>query len=221
MMSRHLACCVLVASGLAVLLAYAPAAPAPSSPWADGWKTYPAKGCRFDRRFGLTITLPAKGCYSEEAAPRLVRCVKGDFTAEVRVCGSFRPAVVPGKLAAVVGAGLLVDDGKMRRTLERHAWTRDTGDATHIVIWDASMWLGAAKSGVGEAAVGHVPVWLRLRRRDGRLLASYRTAGKPWVTLKSFYDRKLPPTLTVGVFAEACLPRTPFKPTLDHFRLTK
>jgi regulation of enolase protein 1 (concanavalin A-like superfamily) len=222
---RHVAA-VLVCC---VLLAAAPAAPAPPSHWwAAAWKTCdPDKDCRFERcGGGLAIALPGKdhrffGWTTSFISniPYLVREVEGDFVAEVRVSGSFRPLIDWNQQeVACVGAGLLVvvdDDDKTTFTLQR--LTVDRGySCAHFIRWCETR--GFAGYPQTDLA-GDVRLWLRLERRRDRVVASYHTRRKPWVILRSLVV-KLPPMAKVGVFAETTSSAA-FKPQFDQFRLSQ
>ena len=109
------------------------AAPAPSNvPWVTGWDkpVDPDKDCKFIRDKGtLTIEVPGKdhdlgierGLMN---SPRLLRDVEGDFVAQVRVSGTFKPSQnsTSNERLPFVGAGLLLmADEKTYFRLERTA----------------------------------------------------------------------------------------------------
>src|SRR5436305_683493 len=108
----------LAAPLLCLLAAGVAAAPAPKPrPWVDGWdRPVDWSGdCRFARAGDkLTIAVPGKGPgldvqHGRLHAPHLLRDVKGDFVAQVRVRGDFKPAGEEGYHRA----GLLITDGNL------------------------------------------------------------------------------------------------------------
>src|SRR5262249_33981790 len=133
---------------LPCILTAALAAPAPAPrPWLSGWDRPldPLGGCRFDRKGEtLTVTVPGEGRDLETAdgrpnAPRLLRVVEGDFTAQVRVRGDF------GKvgLGGLRRAGLLLSDGHWFVSLTRagpgryplHVCFSDSGERSQATVF--------------------------------------------------------------------------------------
>ncbi len=209
-----------------------PAPPAPGGPpaplsFADGWDkpVDPDGDCKIlPDKESLTIEVPAKrhDLMAEQAAlnaPRLLRDVTGDFTAQVKVGGDHTPAgpsTAPGGVP-FVGAGLVViaGDGSFLR-LERAAVNR-FGTTDPYINWEARA-AGRLFPAV-SAALGpdDKTVVLRLRRQGGRFFGSFSRDGATWTDLP-FRNAKLPGAVKVGV-AAVTTSAAPFTAQFNDFLL--
>jgi hypothetical protein len=122
------------------------AAAAEDAPFETGWNkpVDPDGDCKFSRDKGvLTIEVPGRhhdlGVENGNMnAPRLLRDVEGDFTAQVRVDGYFRPTITStfNKAVPFVSAGLVVMDGdKTYARLERSGLFR-AEQFSQAVLWE-------------------------------------------------------------------------------------
>jgi regulation of enolase protein 1 (concanavalin A-like superfamily) len=138
-------------------------------------------------------------------APRYLREVKGDFTFQVRVAGTFRPAVKTFKGHEVFQAGVLLTDGrkfvKLLRTVylgqreHRHAVTRALHSRKRRTSWGDYRDIPLAR-----------PTSLRLQRRGDRLRVAFSHDGRKW-TQGAFPGKiLLPRKVQVGVVVEAEVP---------------
>ena len=212
-------------------VAVAPPKPAPAGPPAvqsfeAGWDKAvdPDGDCKVTPdKNALTIEVPAKrhdlaGAQNVMNAPRLLRDVTGDFTAQVRVGGEFRPSgpsTTPGGLP-FTGAGLVViGDDRTYLRLERAALDRN-GTNDPYVNWEGRMnggqWASSAKLLPDDGAI-----YLRLRRQGDRFFVSFSRDGAAWTDLP-LQDVSLPATVKVGV-AAVTSSAGPFKPQFDDFRI--
>src|SRR5690242_1881382 len=84
----------LLLVALAAVAASGAPAPLPKPPldWVRGWDRPVCFGrCRFEGKGGrLTMTLPRTA--GDQTAAYLLRDVEGDFVAQLRVSGTFRPS---------------------------------------------------------------------------------------------------------------------------------
>ena len=173
----------------------------------------------------LTITVP--GTYHDlnvkdgrTDAPRMVRDVEGDFTAQVRVSGDFHPSTTssaPGQ-DSFLGAGLVLwSDAKTLVRLERAA--RHKMNRVQDAHWE--VWGGGQRKPIGLifTRLGGEEAYLRLERRGDKVHASVSEDGTKWSTLDPL-DIELPAKVKIGV-AAISTSTTPFVPTFDQFQLKK
>jgi regulation of enolase protein 1 (concanavalin A-like superfamily) len=207
------------------------AAPAPANvPWVTGWDkpVDPDKDCKFIRdKDTLTIEVPGKdhdlgierGLMN---SPRLLRDVEGDFVAQVRVSGTFKPSQnsTSNERLPFVGAGLLLmADERTYIRLERAA-LQFQGDVKTYANWELredGKWVQA-----GEATVAPLEdkeTYLRLERQGDKLRASVSHDGKEWKEIKPL-EVRLPAKLKIGVAAGGTSMDV-FAPRFDQFRLTQ
>jgi regulation of enolase protein 1 (concanavalin A-like superfamily) len=207
------------------------AAPAPTDrPWVTGWDkpVDPDQDCKFIREKGtLTIEVPGKdhdlgierGLMN---SPRLLRDVKGDFVAQVRVRGTFLPSKESTSTERIpfVGAGLLLMvDEKTYVRVERAALVKG-GEVKTYANWELRqdgqfvLW--------GEEKIRPLEdkaAFLRLERKGDKLLASVSHDGENWWELKPL-ELKLPEKLKLGVAAGGTSMDV-FAPKFDQFQLKK
>jgi regulation of enolase protein 1 (concanavalin A-like superfamily) len=203
----------------------------PGLPFDVGWDKPidPDHDCKFlAGKNTLTVELPAKDhdLGAERGvmnAPRLLRDVAGDFTAQVRVGGDFSP-VGPSTAAGhvpFVGAGLvvMVDDRTYLR-LERAAAVYNGADKASPYVnleWRVDGKI-APLVGTRPPIAEDKPTYLRLQRGNGQLLASVSQDGQKWSALPSL-GLPLPSTVKVGL-AAGTSSSAPFRPLYDAFQLT-
>jgi regulation of enolase protein 1 (concanavalin A-like superfamily) len=206
------------------------AAPAPKDvPFETGWDkpVDPDADCKFVREKGtLTIEVPGKdhdlgverGLMN---SPRLLRDVEGDFKAEVRVGGDFRPTTssTTNQRIPFVGAGLvLMADDKTYIRLERATLYKGQEFKTYA-NWELRQdgnWVQAGQESV--LPLDDKPTYVRLERKGDRILASVSQDGDKWSELPPL-EVKLPAKLKIGL-AAGTTSSEPFKPRFDEFRLT-
>jgi serine protease Do len=212
-------------------LAGAPSQPAPAGQpvvlsFDAGWDkpVDPDGDCKIaPSKEALSMDLPAKrhDLAAEPAArnaPRLLRDVTGDFTAQVRITGDFKPvapSTAPGGFP-FVGAGLvaMAADGSYLR-LERSDVVQNGTTESQInseVRANARQQVGSAKLLPQDQTV-----YLRLRRLGDRFFSSMSRDGKDWIDLP-FQDVTLPAGLKLGVEA-VTTSAAAFQPRFDDFRL--
>ena len=133
-------------------------------------------------------------------APRLLKHVSGDFTAQVKVTGSFAPdAQNPG----FMGAGLVIwEDETHFLRMERTAYFNGnevTCEFPPIEHWRNGNFVGfppkyplASKHYKGNST------WLKIQRKDEKLIASVSQDGKEWQIVKEKKDL-FPEDVSVGL----------------------
>lgn len=201
-------CLVVV---MAAVAAPAPI-PKPMKVWETGWDkpVDPVGDCRFDRNGDkLTITVPGEGHGwrddgRELNAPRLLRSIEGDFTLEVRVKGNF------DQPTGFRTAGIVLLAGTNEATMYFSPW----------LFISSLVRPGRSHSHTSFRINKTECVYLRLQRRDQRLLMKTSLDGKVWdstVDEDGYLD--LPRKLSVGVVASATA-EGKFEAVFDQFVLT-
>jgi regulation of enolase protein 1 (concanavalin A-like superfamily) len=216
--------------GLCCLAACAAfAAPAPKDvPFETGWDepVDPDGDCKFVREKGaLTIEVPGKdhdlgverGLMN---SPRLLRDVEGDFTAQVKVGGDFRPttASTTNQRIPFVGAGLVLMAGDKTYVRLERATLYKAKEFKSYANWELredGKWVQAGREAV--LPLEDKATYLRLERKGDRILASVSQDGDKWSELPAL-DVKLPAKLKVGVSA-GTTSGAAFKPSFDEFTL--
>ena len=213
-------------------LAGAPSKPAPPGPPAAlafdaGWDkpVDPDGDCKITpNKAALLIEVPAAKRHDlivEQNimnAPRLIRDVNGDFTAQVKVDGELKPAAPSTNPAGVpfVGAGLVVTAGdRVCLRLERAALNRN-GTTSTYVNWEAHA-PGLRQSASSGLRPDEPAVYLRLRRQGNRFFAALSRDGTNWSELPP-QDVNAPAGVKVGVEALTTSAEA-FKASFDDFRL--
>ena len=189
-------------------------------PAAVGWDAPvdPQRNCGFSDGGGkLTIIVPGNNqeLMAERgnmSAPRLLRDIEGDFTAQVRVSGDYS---VPDGTSPFRGAGLLLmADEKNYVRLERVVGAL-AGGRIHGV-WELRRDGRLEPSPNGYPPLSGTATYLRMERRGDKLFGAYSEDGAKWTELKPF-DLDLPRKVKIGVAAWAAASR--FAPSFDQFRL--
>jgi hypothetical protein len=154
-------------------------------------------------RTGGTIDVPAKvhdlsSPYKLYNAPRLMRDVLGDFTAEVRVLRIDHEAQALREGIAYRGAGLLFwQDTDHYVRMERAAIMRDGNRQTFLFFAKTE---NGQEVGQGGNALPEGPVTFKLERKGGQLLASYNDGGR-WLDVKPMDISSWPAKGQIGVAA--------------------
>lgn len=149
-------------------------------------------------------------------APRALTEIDGDFTAEVKVLGDFRPGTVPlkGLFFTFQGAGLLVwhDKDNFVRFERAAAYTGDQ------LQW---IYLESCKDGKPSKPtnikVRNGAVTLRLERRGNAINYTYSFDGKTWLKADHIATT-LPSKVSIGISANNVSPR-PFSARFTDFVL--
>ncbi|HTU18363.1 MAG TPA: tetratricopeptide repeat protein [Gemmataceae bacterium] len=174
----------------------------------------------------LTITVPAwphllgvEGGLSN--SPRVLFDVEGDFAAQARVGGDFRPATIAanGRRLSWLGAGLLlwVDDNTFLR-LERAGWY-GRKPFTLYVNWEARQNGKPKNPRHNYPGLSTAETYLRLERRGKQILASYSEDGRTWRQVTPLAI-ELPAKVKIGVLAGSSMGRV-FAPTFDQFQIKR
>ncbi len=191
----------------------------------------PDGDCSFGVAEGrLTITVPAPAPPSKghglEAegntlnAPRVLREIEGDFIADLRVGGTFKPTGPSANpnVFPFVGAGLLLwsDAGDYIR-LERAAIDRNGRLIPYALFQERKA--SQLMPPVGGLQLPEGAVVLRLERRGDQISGLFSIDGADW---RAFPPRtaRLPAKLKLGVAAISSS-RQPFVVTLENFRVLR
>jgi RNA polymerase sigma factor (sigma-70 family) len=133
-------------------------------------------------------------------APRVLQEVEGDFSIQVKVCGTIRPTApgsVAGHLAYQAGGLLLWGDNRNYVRLERAALNRDG------VVRPAAAFEARVKGELAGARSRDLPdqdAWLRLERRGNQVFGSVSPDGREWTPLEPL-EVEFPAKVRVGVTA--------------------
>ncbi len=153
-------------------------------------------------------------------APRVLRDIEGDFIADLKVEGSFKPAGGSTKPNSFpfVGAGLLLwsDAGNYIR-LERAAIVRNDQLIPYVLFQERRNRLRVPPD--GGIPIPDGPTVLRLERKGDQITAFVSAGGKEWL---GFPPRRidLPAKLKLGVAAISSSGE-PFTVTLENFRVLR
>lgn len=197
-------------------------------PWVEGWDRAvdPDGDCEFEpHREKLAITVPLKAHdlvykLGRMNSPRLLRDVKGDFTTEVWVRGTFEPAsqpTIPDR-TPFLGAGLLImADEKTYIRFERASYFRDdkTTHYTNCGVHDAGDW--RKPDNRSYVPLLDKPACLQIERRGDQVRLRVMQ-GKDWTELPPI-NIALPDRVKVGVSATSTS-AVVFRPEFEHFSLS-
>jgi regulation of enolase protein 1 (concanavalin A-like superfamily) len=180
----------------------------------EGWGTVsdPADDCtvKLEKR-KLMITVPGGTHDLNQAiggmkAPRILQEVEGDFTAQVKLTGEFKPGdkAAGDNTRPFNSAGLLLwRDEKNYIRLERNIWwAAEQGKYACFPplieqYRDGEYQETNPRGTLDEFFKGN-STWLRLERRGNKAIASYSHDGKEWTEAKEI-TVDLPKKLRVGV----------------------
>jgi regulation of enolase protein 1 (concanavalin A-like superfamily) len=133
-------------------------------------------------------------------APRVMREVTGDFTMTVRVLGEFKPPVksTNPKAIAYIGGGIVVwQDSDNYIFLGRAGINRNGKNGEFAAFEEREFSTRGAVNNRGIDAGG---VYLRVERRNNRVLGYTSKDGKNWSRLDPM-ETSYPATIKVGLYA--------------------
>ncbi len=133
-------------------------------------------------------------------APRVLQEVEGDFRAEVKVTGVFRPPVagnVPGRVAYQSGGLLLWIDNRNYVRLERAALNRGGASQSMLAF---EMRTNGQMSAAPMVGVGDQDFYLRLERRGNLLIAAFSVDGRQWTPIQPL-PMAMPAKVRIGITA--------------------
>lgn len=194
------------ANGLSTAPALRPANASPRSPSIADWGEVldPDGDCRFTvANNALVIDVPAIPHGLTEGigkgnAPRVLRELEGDFSIQVKVCGSFHPqAKVNSPGVPFQAGGLIVWDGPDHYIRFVRSGQERKGNIVPVIA------LSLREAGKMTGQPTQAPdqdVYLRLERRGNDLSGSYSLDANQWKHLQSFHT-VFPTRATVGLIA--------------------
>jgi regulation of enolase protein 1 (concanavalin A-like superfamily) len=133
-------------------------------------------------------------------APRVMREVTGDFTMTVKVTGAFKPSDKSTNPKAVpyIGAGIVVwQDSNNYVFLGRAAINRRS-KISEFAAFEEREW--GSRGALNNRGIDPGGVYLRLERRNNRLLGYTSKDGRSWSRLDPM-EPSYPSTLKVGLYA--------------------
>jgi regulation of enolase protein 1 (concanavalin A-like superfamily) len=133
-------------------------------------------------------------------APRVVREVTGDFTMTVKVQGDFQPSARSTNPKAVpyIGGGIVVwQDSDNYIFLGRAAISRN-GKISGFAAFEEREW--GTRGALNNRGIEPGGVYLRIERRNNRILGFTSKDGKNWARLDPM-ETSYPATLKVGLYA--------------------
>jgi len=174
----------------------------------------------------LTITVPARNHNLHPVrgvnAPRVVQRVTGDFTAQVKVTGDFKPGLQSTGIGTPFnGAGLLLwGNSQNFFRVERNAFR--SGDALYcypplIEHWREGEYAGANSDPVKADFFKGRSTWFRLTRRGKQAAVSMSHDGKEWIDIKTV-EVEFPEKLSVGL-AAVNSSNAPFTAEFEDFEI--
>jgi regulation of enolase protein 1 (concanavalin A-like superfamily) len=158
-------------------------------------------------------------------APRVLREVEGDFTAQVRVSGDFEPGQRSTLNGGVPfnGAGLVIwQDARNFLRLERNAWR--VAGVEGAVCYPPLFELyrdGTYQQTDPEpklATFFEKSTYFRMKRRGDIIMSAYSHDGKDWLPLSDL-KVSFPPKVQVGVAAVSTSANA-FTAKFDEFKVT-
>lgn len=133
-------------------------------------------------------------------SPRVLREVTGDFTMTVKVSGAFRPNTKSTNPKAVpyIGAGIVVwQDSNNYVFLGRAAINRNN-KISEFAAFEEREW--GTRGALNNRGIEPGGVYLRVERRNNRILGATSKDGKTWARLDPM-ELGYPATLKVGLYA--------------------
>jgi regulation of enolase protein 1 (concanavalin A-like superfamily) len=133
-------------------------------------------------------------------APRVVREVTGDFSVTVKVTGTFKPGTKSTNPKAVpyIGAGILVWQDSNNYIFLGRAGINRGGKVGEFAAFEEREW--GTRGALNNRGIDPGGVYLRLERRNNRILGSTSKDGKNWTKLDPM-EPSYPVTLKVGLYA--------------------
>jgi regulation of enolase protein 1 (concanavalin A-like superfamily) len=153
----------------------------------------------------LTIDIPAtphdlSAELGRVNSPRVLQEVQGDFTIQVKVCGTIRPtapATIPSRVPFQSGGLLMLVDRNNYVRMERAAFSRD-GVLRSYASLEART--GGQRPTAVSAGLLDQDAYLRLQRRGNQLRGSYSIDGRQWTSLAPM-NVAYPDRVAIGVTA--------------------
>ena len=176
----------------------------PLGKWGD--LIDPDKDCKVeDKGSSLEIAIPGthhdlNADNDKLNAPRVVREVTGDFTISAKVAGAWKPGAKSTNPKAVpyIGAGILVwQDSENYIFLGRAAINRK-GKVSEFAAFEEREW--GTRGALNNRGLDAGDVYLKVERRNNRILGYTSKDGKTWSRLESM-EPSYPSTLKVGLYA--------------------
>jgi regulation of enolase protein 1 (concanavalin A-like superfamily) len=166
----------------------------------------PDKDCKIvDKGKSLDISIPnthhdLNADNDKMNAPRVVREVTGDFTMTVRVAGAFQPSEKSTNPKAVpyIGGGILIwQDSDNYIFLGRAAIYRSK-KVSEFAAFEEREW--GTRGALNNRGIEPGGVFLRIERRNNRILGYTSKDGKNWAKLDPM-ETSYPATIKVGLYA--------------------
>jgi regulation of enolase protein 1 (concanavalin A-like superfamily) len=185
----------------------------------------PDRDCKIERdKNRFTITIPGKAHdYAAELgrwnAPRIMGSVRGDFIAEVKISGTFRPSDVStiAQRRPYNGAGLLlISDKDNYISLHKGAVYLNDGVRHYLnfeLRKDAELTISRY-----EVDLEDQETYLRLERRGGKFTAMASHDGVRWKAYDEPIEVAFPLELQLGVEARSSSDQS-FRCTLEDFTI--
>jgi regulation of enolase protein 1 (concanavalin A-like superfamily) len=201
--------------------------PEPSGKPLGKWGTAidPDGDCKIeDKGEGLEVAIPAthhdlNADNNKLNAPRVLREVTGDFTMTVKVSGGFKPSAKSTNPKAVpyIGAGIVVwQDSDNYIFLGRAAINR-SNKISEFAAFEEREW--GTRGALNNRGVDPGGVYLRVERRNNRILGYTSKDGKKWARLDPM-ETSYPASLKVGLYAiNGCT--DPITVRFDDFQFTE
>jgi regulation of enolase protein 1 (concanavalin A-like superfamily)/predicted RNA-binding Zn-ribbon protein involved in translation (DUF1610 family) len=211
-------------------------------PWRDtdedkpknlaGWGavTDPSGDCTFTAETSRLVVKVPGGIHNLNPnrgmqAPRVLKMVNGDFVAQIKVTGDFKPGekAVADQHSSFNGAGLLAwQDEKNYIRLERNRWyvPAEQKYACYpplLEYYKNGEYQGADPDSTLDEFFKGRSTWLRLERKGDKVIASYSHDGKEWTEAKEI-TVELPAELSVGV-AAINTSAEPFTVEFDEYKV--
>jgi regulation of enolase protein 1 (concanavalin A-like superfamily) len=133
-------------------------------------------------------------------APRVVRDVTGDFSMTVKVVGDFRPSAKSTNPKAVpyIGAGILVWQDSNNYIFLGRAGMNRGGKINEMAAFEEREW-GTRGAFNNRGGLDPGGIYLRLERRNNRILGYISKDGKDWARLDPM-ETSYPATIKVGLY---------------------
>lgn len=166
----------------------------------------PDKDCQIlDKGDALEIAIPnthhdLNADNDKLNSPRVVREVTGDFSITVKVAGDFRPSDKSTNPKAVpyIGGGILVWQDSNNYVFLGRAGINRKGKIGEFAAFEEREW--GTRGAMNNRVIQPGGVYLRLERRNNRLLGYTSRDGKNWSRLDPM-EPSYPATLKVGLYA--------------------
>ena len=133
-------------------------------------------------------------------SPRVMREVTGDFSITVKIAGAFKPSTKSTNPKAVpyIGAGIVIwQDSDNYIFLGRAAINRN-GKIGEFAAFEEREW--GTRGALNNRGIDPGGVYLRVERRNNRILGYTSKDGKTWARLDPM-ETSYPSTLKVGLYA--------------------